>query len=190
MNVTLECPLCGVDRDHEILKESGEVLVRCNTCGHIHRVTWEQKPLLKVRVVVSSGERSMVCSTEMETEEEVTLGDVITAECDGEAYGVEITGIEKGEQRVKRARGSEIRTLWTRAIEQVVVRVSIHSGRTTTPLYLTSEGTREYEVGERYRAGKGWFRISHIKLRNGRFMRRKGERAVAMSIKRVYAFRL
>ena len=190
MNVTLECPLCGADRDHEILKESGEVLVRCSTCGHIHHVKWEQKPPLRVRAVVSSGERSKVCSVELESEEEVAFGDVITAECDGEAYGVEITGIEKGEHRVERARGSEIRTLWTRAVEQVVVRVSVHSGRTTTPLYLASEGKREYEVGERYRAGKGWFRISHIKLRNGRFMRRKGDRAVAMSIKRVYAFRL
>lgn len=190
MNVTLECSLCCAERDHEILKESREVLVRCTACGHVHRVMWGQKAAVRVRTVVSSGERSMVCSVELETEEKVSLGDVITAECEGEIYGIEITGIEKGEQRVERAKGSEIRTLWTRAIEQVVVRISVHSGRTTTPLYIGSEGTREYEVGERYRAGKGWFRISHIKLRNGKFMRRKGERATAMSIKRVYAFRL
>jgi uncharacterized Zn finger protein len=142
-----------------------------------------------VRAIVSAKKESRVCTTELNKEETYSLGDSVVAECGEEVQSVEITGIETDERRADRAKGSAIRTLWTRAVHEVTVKISLHDGRTTVPLYLDAQGTREFEVGQEYQSGPVRFRISHIKLRNDRFLRRTKEKALAKDIKRIYAFR-
>jgi len=106
----------------------------------------------------------------------------------GKVHGVEVTGIEAGEKRVRRAKAEEVTTLWTRGIEQVVVKASIHSGRTTIPLYQAAEGEDEFVVGEVYTFGGRRIRISHIKLRDGPVMRKEGWKTVASRVKRIYGY--
>ncbi len=142
-----------------------------------------------VRTVVSSGEESRVCATEVDRNEIYRIGDPLVVECGEETQSVEITGIEGDGRREERAKGSDIQTLWTRAVIRVTVKISIHEGRSTTPLYLEAGGTEEFEVDREYVVNKRKFRISHIKLRNDRFLRRSEEKALAKDIKRIYAFR-
>jgi uncharacterized Zn finger protein len=189
MNISIWCSVCDERYDHEILKEGREMLVRCTRCGHISRILPETEKVIIVKTIVSTGAESRVCTTELDKEEIYRTGDTVVAECGEEEQGVEITGMEIEGHRVEHARGSEIQTLWTRAVHEVTVKISLHEGRSTTPLYFDSQGIEEFEVGREYEAGRRRFRISHIKLRNDRFLRRDGEKALAKDIKRIYAFR-
>lgn len=187
--ITIVCPVCKEECEHQILREAAELVVQCNECGQVHRIPKPPEPrILAVKAIVSRETESQVCSVEMLEDEVVTLGDHIAAECGDEVIGVEVTGIEVGEKRVRQAKATEVATLWTRGIEQVVVRASIHTGRTTIPLYQTAEGEDEYVVGETYTFGGRQIRISHIKLRDGPVMRKEGWKTVARRVKRIYGY--
>jgi uncharacterized Zn finger protein len=189
MNISVRCPVCNGVQEHEILKDGEKPLVRCTVCRHTHRTSRETEKAIVVKTIVSAGEESRVCSTELDGTEVYRIGDSVVVECGDEVQSVEITGIEEGERRVERAKGIEIRTLWTRTTREVTVKISLHEGRSTTPMYFNTQGDDEFEVGREYVAGKRKFLISHIKLRNDRFLRREGERALAKDIKRIYSFR-
>ena len=120
--------------------------------------------------------------------EVVAIGDHVAAECGDEVIGVEVTSIEVGDKRVRRAEAEEVTALWTRGIEQVVVKASIHSGRTTIPLYQTAEGEEVFVVGETYTFGGKQIKISHIKLRDGPVIRKEGWKTVARRVKRIYGY--
>ena len=187
--ITIVCPACNEECEHEILREAAELVVRCCECGRVHRVPRPPEPrILTVRAIVSRETESEVCCVEIFEDEVVAVGDHIVAECGDEAVGVEVTGIEVGPRRVRRAGAAEVTALWTRGIEQVVVRASIHAGRTTIPLYQTAEGEDEFVVGETYTFGGRRIRISHIKLRDGPVIRKEGWKTVARRIKRIYGY--
>lgn len=187
--ITIVCPACDEECEHEVLREAAELVVRCCECGRVHRVPRPPEPrILTVRAIVSRETESEVCCVEIFEDEVVAVGDHIVAECGDEAVGVEVTGIEVGAKRVRRAGAAEVTALWTRGIEQVVVRASIHAGRTTIPLYQTAEGEDEFVVGETYTFGGRRIRISHIKLRDGPVIRKEGWKTVARRIKRIYGY--
>ena len=187
--MSIVCPVCKEECEHQVLREAAELVVQCSVCGQVHRIPRPPEPrIFTIRAIVSREMESQVCSVEMLEGEVVSLGDHIAAECEDEVYGVEVTGIEAGERRVRRAEAEEVTTLWTRGIEQVVVRASIHTGRTTIPLYQTAEGEDEFVVGEAYTFGGRRIRISHIKLRDGPVMRKEGWKTVARRVKRIYGY--
>jgi uncharacterized Zn finger protein len=126
----------------------------------------------------------------LEPGESVEAGDFLAAECGEEVYGIEVTSIESGGKRVKRARARDVSTLWTRAIDQVVVRASVHRGRITRAVSVVCEGDEEFAVGSSWTFGPLPFRITHMKLRDGRVLRREGQGAPARSVKRIYGYRL
>jgi len=83
----------------------------------------------------------------------------------------------------------DITTLWTRTIDRVIVKVSTHDGRKTTPLYMECDGEETFVVGNQYNAGNNRFTVSHLKLRDGPLMRKEGWKTVANRIKRIYGYR-
>lgn len=187
MFITANCPECKDETEHEVVAESRDLLVRCTTCGHHHRLPKEKEPqALMIKAIVSREGTSKVCGIELAEEDVCKVDDHLVAECGDDAFGVAVTAIECGEKRVKRAKATEITALWTRAIEQVVVKFSIHDGWKTIPVYLECDGEQEYVVGERYAAGNKRFTITHLKLRDGPLMRKEGWKTVAHRIKRVY----
>jgi uncharacterized Zn finger protein len=190
MFITAICPECKDETEHDVVAESRDLLVRCTTCGHHQRIPKEREPQARaIKAIVSREGTSHVCTIELADDDECSVDDHLVAECGDDAFGVEVTSIECGDKRVKRARTPEISTLWTRAIEQVVVKVSIHDGRKTIPVYLECDGEQPFVVGEVYAAGSRRFRISHLKLRDGPLMRKEGWKSVAHRIKRVYGTR-
>jgi uncharacterized Zn finger protein len=190
MLIPYPCPGCGQEAGHRVLKEGAEMLVECTGCGHIHRIRFPETAEIRVKAIVSDRDRSRVCEAELGEDEEVAVGDHLAALCGNEAAGVEVTAIDSGGKRVQRAQAASIETLWTRAIERVVVKASVHRGRTTEPLHITSTGDQEFIVGETATAGRISFRISHMKLRNGHVVRREGKGAAAREITRIYGYRL
>jgi uncharacterized Zn finger protein len=91
---------------------------------------------------------------------------------------------------VQRARAKAITSLWTRVIEQVIVKISVHDGRKTIPLYKECEGEDPFVVGDIYTVQGKRFKITQLKLRDGPLMRKEGWKTVAHRIKRVYGYRL
>jgi uncharacterized Zn finger protein len=191
MNLFLRCPACKQEGEHEILKESHDLLVRCGACGTIYHTPKERKPsVILVKTVVSQEKESRVGSVELLDDEECHIGDLLVAEIGDDIVGVEVTGIEIGMQRKERAKASEITTLWTRMVEKVVVKVSVHDKRVTLPLYHECDGEEDFVIGEVYTMHGIRFRIVQIKLRNGAMMRKDGWKAWARKIKRIYGTRL
>lgn len=190
MFITVLCPECREETEHEILAESRDRLVRCTACGHHHRIPWEKESEpVAIKTIVSREGTSITGSIEFDPDDECFVGDHLVAECGDDAYGVEITAIECGERRPQRAKVNEISTLWSRTIDRVVVKVSIHDGRKTTPLYMECEGEDEFIVGEKYIVDGKRFNLSHIKLRDGPLMRKEGWKTIAHRIKRIYGYR-
>jgi uncharacterized Zn finger protein len=146
--------------------------------------------VLLITTIVSNEGTSLVCGIDLVEADECSIGDHLVAECGDEAFGVEVSSIECGEKRQNRAKASDITTLWTRTIEQVVVKISIHDGRKTAPVYMECEGEQPFVVGEMYVASGKRFKISHLKLRDGPLMRKEGWKTVAHRIKRIYGCRL
>jgi uncharacterized Zn finger protein len=187
--ITTVCPVCKEECEHEILRDAADLVVQCRECGQVYRMPKPPEPrILSVRTIVSREKESVVCSVELFSGERVAIGDHVAAECGDDVIGVEITSIESGDKRLRWAEAEEITSLWTRVIEQVVVKASVHSGRMTIPLYQAAEGDQEFVVGETYTFGGRRIRISHIKLRDGPVMRKEGWKTVARKIKRIYAY--
>ena len=191
MLITASCPECREETEHELVAESRDLLVRCTTCGHHQRIAKEREPqALLVRAIVSREGTSRICSIEFAGYDECSVDDHLVAECGDDAFGVEITSIECGEKRVQRAKASAITTLWSRTIENVVVKISVHDGRNTIPVYMECDGEQPFVVGEMYTVSGKRFRISHLKLRDGPLMRKEGWKTVAHRVKRIYGYRL
>ncbi|MBN1194968.1 MAG: hypothetical protein JXA08_06435 [Methanomicrobiaceae archaeon] len=185
------CPACGEDTDHEIVKEGHELLVRCTVCGGVRRVPRPKEPrIIAVKTIVSYEKESRICSIELLDDEVCAVGDMLVAECEDDAMGVEVTSIERDGVRVSKARAEEIQTIWTRLVEQVIVKASVHDGRTTLPLYIPTAGEEDFIIGSVYQAGKIRFRITRIKLREGALMKKEGWKAYARKIKRIYGTRI
>lgn len=191
MEKELYCPECGHEVEHTVLSASRQIRVRCAVCGTVHQITPEkEKPPLLVKAIVSEEGISRICSIELAADEICMIGDRYVAGCGDDYTGVEITGIERGRQRARKARAKDITTLWTRKIEEVQVRVSVHNGKTTIPLMLRVPGEEPFVVGELYRQGNRRFRVTSIKLRDGGSLRKEGQKAVARRLKRIYGYQL
>jgi uncharacterized Zn finger protein len=192
MAIILVCPSCGEECDHIFVDESRNPVVRCTLCGHTHRRVppkGKEEEEIPVRAIVSLEGESRVCSIPLGPAEPIKIGDFLAAECGEEVLGVQVTSIEAGGKRVKRAKARDAATLWTRAIDRVVVRASVHRGRVTKPLSVACEGEEEFFVGEDWTFGTIPFRITRMKLREGKVLREEGERAPARAIKRIYGTR-
>jgi uncharacterized Zn finger protein len=187
MFITVLCPVCNEETEHEVISESRDRLVRCTVCGHHHHIPKEkeQKPLV-IKTIISREGSSVNGTIEFDPDDECSVDDHLVAEYGDDAYGVEVTAIECGEKRPQRAKVKDITTLWTRTIDRVVVKISVHDGRKTIPLYKECDGEEEFVVGGRYVVDNKRFVISHIKLRDGPLMRKDTWKTVAHRVKRIY----
>ncbi len=190
--IDMFCATCDEETEHEVLSRTTSQVIKCTECGTVSRIPIQKEPaLLQVKAIVSRENTSTVCTCELAEDEVVEVGDSLIAECeDGEGAGVEVMAIEVGDKRLKKAEGGKIDTLWTRVIDQVVVRISVHDGWETIPLYVRCEGDEKFVVGDVYVIKGVKARIGHIRMRNGAVTKRKGKFEVANTIKRVYAYRV
>ncbi len=185
------CPVCDEETGHEVISRGRNPIARCLSCGSVHPYSPEkEKKLVQVKAIVSAEGTSRVCRVEMEEGEPCRVGDHFVAECGDEYIGVEVMAIERGESRVRKAISSEIATLWTRKVEEVAVRISLHSGRTTASLRTLVPGEEPFVIGEVYKVGQKRIRISRIKMRRGMMLRREGAKAIAREIRRIFAYPL
>ncbi|MCQ1538031.1 hypothetical protein FTO68_03370 [Methanocalculus taiwanensis] len=189
MSISVKCPVCGEETDHEILRDSEPATVQCSECSHIHRSIIKFPKVLAIRAVVSNEGESSQGTIELTDDEVVEIGNTFVADVGDDIFGVEVTGIEVGPARRRRADTREITCLWTRVIDSVIVRASLHKGAVTYPLYEQVDGETVYTIGEITSVGGRQFRVTRIKLRDGALVRKPGSYAEARFIKRIYGER-
>ncbi|NJD78204.1 MAG: hypothetical protein FIB08_14120 [Candidatus Methanoperedens sp.] len=180
------CPSCSPDDavNHVILKGTKELLLQCEECGSVHKA---QKPReVQVRVIVSKGKESLhmraLLSGIIKTGDEILIDDETT----GEANLVQVTSIEVGDKRKESAAADVIKTIWARAIDDVIVKIAVHHRETTESIEMRVPGDREFVVGEKVEVNNRELKIIRIKIRDGAFRSRKGIAIKAKDIKRIY----
>ncbi len=178
------CPSCSPDEpvSHKVLKS---MLIKCEECGDVHNRIMERK--VPVRVIVSIGDKSIRIRTLLSGI--IRVGDelVMDDETSGDAYPVHISSIEVGDKRIETARAEDIKTIWARAIDEVVVKIAISHRETTESIEMKVPGDREFVIGEKIKADSRDLKIIRIKIRDGKFKSRKGVAVKASNIKRIYA---
>ncbi|MFB6195108.1 MAG: HVO_0476 family zinc finger protein [Haloplanus sp.] len=198
--VALACPSCADAGTtvHEVLKPGGQVTVRCTACGHVHKERYDPPREIAVDVVVSQGDESLSTTVDAPAEETVEVGDEFVVDTDEAIMQVRITSIEReGESRVGAADIEDVETLWTRAVDNVRVNVTVHpnDGRKdeSRSIAVSVPGDYEFTVGETAEFGDEEFEITGVQVRSDaddyRFDKfdHDGDMVFAKDTKRVYA---
>ncbi|MCP1714854.1 putative Zn finger protein [Methanocalculus alkaliphilus] len=189
MSISIRCPGCEEETDHDIVRDGSPATVRCCECDHIHRITITIPAIREIPAIVSSEAESKKGVIELTDDELVNVGDTFVADVGDDIFGVEVTGIEIGPARRRRASVKDITCLWTRVVDTVIIRASLHKGATTIPLYEAVDGETAYTIGEITDVGGRQFRVTRIKMRDGQVIRKPGSYAEARFIKRIYGER-
>ena len=184
MQEEIFCPECGEVTEHGTVKLGREHLVRCEACGTVHPHQLERTRLTGLRVIVSATESSSRRTIELPEEELLAVGDEILVDDGiGDVVMVEVTSLELAEgRRAERAKAGEVMTLWTRAVDEVVVKVSVQRRGRTTSFDVPARGGEPFAVGEVRTADGRRYRVEKIRVRDGR----SPERALAKEIVRVW----
>ena len=187
--ILLDCPVCGEETDFEILKDPPEAVVKCTVCGHVMRVTLKEPRVLTVKAVVSYGNDSHTGSIDLVEGDMITVGDYLVAEVGEDSFSVEVTSIEENNARRQKLPAEKIDVLWTRLVDQVIIRASLNKGAVTIPLYENVDGNKVYTIDHITSVAGSQIRITRIKLRKGNVITRKDKPAEAHEIKRIYGER-
>ncbi len=179
------CDVCGEETEHELIR-ADKNLYRCKVCGSVVELREDRE--LELRAIISSGPESEKGKLRVKENEVLEVGEEVVVEVeDGFKVG-EITSLEfKNGARAETALAKEVSTVWLRDVGEVIVKMSLHKGAITTPYRMLVSGETEFEVGEVLEINRRHFRITRIKLINGRLLKKEGEVAEAKEIRRVYA---
>lgn len=179
------CDTCKDETEHELIREDKQ-LYRCLECGTVTQYHPEKE--IRVKAVISTGAISRVGSVVFKELDTVEVGDEIVVETE-EGFRVgEVTAIElKDGSRTSFAEVKDVETIWLRDVSEVEVKFSLHKGAVTTPYKMVTSGETEFRIRERVNIDNLIFRITRMKLTDGRLLKREGQKAKAKQIRRIYA---
>ena len=199
--VGLPCPSCSTDEPtvHEVLKPGGQATVRCTACDHTHKAAITETETVTLDVVVSQDGESFATETDVPVDTRLAEGEEFAVDSPEALMQVRITGIEVGpEERIPAADVEAIETLWSRAVDNVGVDVTLHpkegtgGGDGTRSLRVDVPGDYEFEVGDVVTFGDEEFTVEGLVIRedapeyrHGK-LDRDGDMAYAKDLTRVY----
>ncbi|WP_424007859.1 HVO_0476 family zinc finger protein [Haloferax denitrificans] len=198
--VPLSCPTCSPDEPtvHEVLKPGGHSTVRCTECSHVHKETVEIPDETEMNVVVSQDGDSVSTDVPVPVGTTIEVGDEFIVDTPEAIQLVRITGIEVGpEQRDDEAEVADVKTVWTRVVDNVAVNVTIHpkdgKREDTRSVTVNVPGDYEFVVGETEAFGDEEVEIEGLvvrsdapEYRHGK-LDHPGDMVYAKDAKRVYA---
>ncbi len=197
--VGLPCPSCspGGETVHEVLKPGGQATVRCTDCGHTHKTEIPEPETKPITIVVSQDGESFSTEMEVPAEGGVAVGEEFVVDTEDALMQVRITGIELGpEHRVEDAAMASVDTLWTRAIDNVSIDVTLHpkdgDADRTRSVRINVPGDMEFVVGDTVEFGDEEFTIEGLHVREDapEYRHEKldhdGDMVYAKDLKRVY----
>ena len=198
--VAVPCPACSPAAGvaHEVLRSGGQATVRCGDCGHVHKVALERPETVPLDVVVSQGGESFAATVDAPADETLAVGEEFVVDTEEVLMSVRITDVETGpERRVEAAAIRDVETVWTRAVDNVEVNVTVHpaDGRhdATESLTVAVPGDHAFVVGETQSFGDERFVVEQVLVRDDatgyptRSFEREGDDIPAKDVRRVYA---
>ncbi|MGQ4554574.1 HVO_0476 family zinc finger protein [Halobellus sp. GM3] len=200
--IAVECPSCSPAEStvHEVLKAgSGRHTVRCTECGHVHKIKTESETEVERKVVISQDGESFSTTVGAPPAETIAVGEEFIVDSEEAIMLVRITGLEVGpEQRVDETAVEDVETIWTRAVDNVTVKVTVNpkegtgDRESTRSFDLQIPGDHEFVVGDEVEFGDEEFRIKAIQVRedapeyrHGKFDH-DGDMVYAKDVKRLY----
>lgn len=197
--VSLVCPSCSPDAEtvHEVLRPGGQATVRCIDCEHTHKTPIPETETAEVTIVVSQEGESFTTEMTVPAEDGIETGEELVVDTDDALMQVRVTGIELGpEHRVEDAALASVDTLWTRAVDNVAVDVTLHpkdgDADNTRSVRVNVPGDMEFAVGDTVEFGDEEFTIEGLQIRDDapEYRHEKldhaGDMAFAKDLKRVY----
>jgi len=196
--VALPCPACSPDLEtvHEVLKPGGHVTVRCTECDHVHKEQLSGDSTVERNVVVSQEDESFTATVDVPEDATLAVGEEFLLETEEAVMSVRITSLETDDGREEEADIDAVQTIWTRAVGNVAVNVTMHpkDGRhdETESFKLQVPGDYEFVVGETDGFGEEEFTVEGIHVRDDAHgydhenMDHDGDAAVAKDINRLY----
>lgn len=185
--VEAACPRCSPEEEvmHTVVKRH---LVKCEQCGFIHQLPHEKKKAIKVRVIVSRGGESSTQEVEVNEDEVLIAGDEFVIDVGEDVSGVRIQSLElKTGGRSEQAKARDVRTIWARAIDEVVVKIAVQQRGKTESLDYKINGDYEFTVGDVMKLKGYEVVITAIKVRDGGLFKREGKSIKAKDIRRIYS---
>ncbi|MES3518258.1 MAG: HVO_0476 family zinc finger protein [Natronomonas sp.] len=198
--VAVVCPACSADdaTPHELLNDGGQATVRCSDCGHVHKTSIERETTVERRVVVSQDGESTEMFLDVPPGETLSVGDEFLAESDEAILTARVTDLELVDgERVDSATATEVKTVWSRAVGNVAVRLTLHpkdgGHDESRSLKLQVPGDETFVVGETHELGGEEFTVERLLVaddaegyyRDG--YEHPGDSVPAKDIKRLYA---
>ncbi|MBO8181945.1 MAG: hypothetical protein H0Z28_04020 [Archaeoglobus sp.] len=179
------CEICGEETPHKLIREKTH-LYMCEECGNYANFPPEKE--IVVNAIISFEGESERGKVRLKESEEIEKGDEFIVETDSGFRIGEVTSIELlNDKRSETANAKQIKTIWLRDTGEVGVRISLHKRAITTPVTIYVPGETEFTVGEELEFGNKRYRITKIKVREGKVLDRKGDSIKAKNIRRVYA---
>ncbi|MFB6219403.1 MAG: HVO_0476 family zinc finger protein [Halobacteriaceae archaeon] len=194
------CPSCspGVETVHEVLSEGGGwVTVRCTECQHVHKEQLPEAEEVERTVVVSQSGESETTTVMAPRGETIARGEEFVVETEAAVHEVRITDLQLGaEQRTEEATVEDVETIWTRAVDNVSVPVTVNpdgGGEDSHSATLHVPGDYELAVGDDETVGEETVTVTGLLVRDDAVgydrhkLDERGDAAQAKDIKRVYA---
>jgi predicted Zn finger-like uncharacterized protein len=200
--VAVSCPSCSPEFEtvHEVLTTGGgEATVKCTECGHVHKEQIPSEDAVNVQVVVSQDGESFTDRADVPAGETLRKGEEFVLDTEEAIMEVRITDLQVGdERRTAVAEADEVETIWTRAVDNVSVNVTLNpkdGGREDTRgLTVYVPGDYEFAVGETESFGEEEFSVKALHVRDDALsgyefekLDHRGDVALAKDLKRVYA---
>ncbi len=198
--VAVPCPACTPDGEtvHEVLKPDGQATVRCRDCGHVHKTRLPDERTVTASVVVSQSGESLATERSFPAGETVETGEEFVVETDEAVLVARVTDVElPGGRRTDAAPATEVETVWTRAVGNVAVDVTVHpaegSDDDSRSERLQVPGDYEFTVGDEETVDGATVTVETLLLRDGATgyrdeqLGRPGDTALAKDVKRLYA---
>ncbi len=198
--VAVRCPSCSpaAETAHEVLNRGGGATVKCGECGHVHKTTLDEDPTVDRRVIVSQDDESIEARVDIPPEETLTTGEEFLVETDEAILTARITSLESIEgSRVDEAKANDVRTLWTRAVGNVSVNLTLHPmdgyHDETRSVRIRVPGDEEFVIGTTHEYGGEAFEVERILVREDATGYERedydfaGDSVLAKDVKRIYA---
>lgn len=181
------CPECSPEEEvmHTVVKSH---LIKCEKCGFMHRLPHEKKKEITLKVIVSREGESFPQQLKVNEDERLHAGDEFVIDIGDEVSGVRIQSLElKTSGRSEQAIARDVRTIWARAIDEVVVKIAVQHRGETDSLDYKINGDYEFTVGDHMKLQGYEVVITSIKEREGGIFKREGKSMKAKDIKRIYS---
>ena len=196
----LPCPSCSPDLEtvHEVLATGGgHATVRCTECGHTHKEQRDRPTEYEREAVVSQDGESFTATAEVPEGEQLAVGEEFLLDAEAALMTVRITSLELADGRTESAPVEDVETIWTRAVGNVTVDVTLHpkggDHDETRSERFQVPGDYEFVVGATDDLGGEEFTVEGIHLRDDAHgydhskLDHDRDSAVAKDINRLYA---